>query len=100
MPSTRTETPLPGRSAGVGEYLKQAFLYRWNMLLFLGGVGAAALSPWPDAVLPLVAAAEAAYLGGMISSTKFRKAIDALVHRQAKDSRSGSERTRSIQDIV
>jgi hypothetical protein len=80
--------------------LKQAFLYRWNMLLFLGGVGAAALSPWPDATLPLVAAAEAAYLGGMISSAKFRKAIDGLVHRQAKEARSGRDRPRSIQQIV
>ena len=100
MPSKRTETPLPGRSAGIGEYLKQAFLYRWNMLLFLGGVGAAALSPWPDAILPLVAAVEAAYLGGMISSAKFRKAIDAIVHRQAKEGRAGREHPRSIQDIV
>ena len=49
--------------AGMVEYLKRAFLYRWNLLLFLGGAAAAALSPWPDALLPLLLAAEVAYLG-------------------------------------
>jgi phage terminase Nu1 subunit (DNA packaging protein) len=36
----------------------------------------------------------------MISSSKFRKAIDALVHRKAKEVRPGHGRHRSIQDIV
>ena len=30
--------------AGMVEYLKRAFLYRWNLLLFFGGAAAAALS--------------------------------------------------------
>ncbi len=30
--------------AGLPEYLKRAFLYRWNLLLFLEWI-----SPWPDA---------------------------------------------------
>lgn len=86
------------RSAGVGEYIKRAFLFRWNMLLFIGATAAAAMTPWPDAMLPLVAAVEAAYLGGVIASPKFRRAIDAQVHQ---DSRAkSSPGSKSIQDIV
>jgi hypothetical protein len=70
--------------AGILEYLKRAFLYRWNLLLFLGGAAAAALSPWPDALLPLLLAAEVAYLGGLVSRPKFRDAIDAQVYKEAQ----------------
>ena len=66
--------------AGMGDYLKEAFLFRWNMLLFLGGVAAAAISPFPDFLLPLVGAAEATFLTGLISVPRFRAAIDAKVH--------------------
>lgn len=74
----------PG-GAGIKEYLKRAFLYKWNLLIFLGSVAAAALSPWPDAVLPLVAAGELAYLGGLVSLPKFRDAIDAQVYKEARE---------------
>jgi hypothetical protein len=70
--------------AGLAEYLKRAFLYRWNLLLFIGGSAAAALSPWPDAIIPLVLAAEVTYLGGLISRPKFRDAIDAQVYKEAQ----------------
>jgi hypothetical protein len=73
-------------SAGMVEYLKRAFLYRWNLLLFLGGAAAAALSPWPDALMPLLLAVEVAYLGGLVSRPKFRDAIDAQVHKAAQQS--------------
>jgi hypothetical protein len=76
--------PLPGRSAGLGEYLKRAFSYKWNLLFFLGGLAAAILSPVPDALVPLVAAAEAAYLGGLVAHPRFRQAVDAQVYREAK----------------
>jgi len=69
-------------SAGIAEYLKRAFLYRWNLLLFLGGATAAAICPWPDAMIPLVLAAEVAYLGGLVSRPQFRDAIDAQVHKE------------------
>ena len=74
-------------SAGVKEYLKRAFLYRWNLLLFLGGVVAAVLTPWPSGVLPLVMAAEALYLGGLVSAPKFRDAIDAQVYKESQQPR-------------
>jgi hypothetical protein len=68
------------------EYLKRAFLYRWNLLLFFGGAAAAALTPWPDALLPLLLAAEVAYLGGLVSRPKFRDAIDAQAYKEAQQS--------------
>jgi hypothetical protein len=64
-----------------GKYLKTAFLYRWNLLAFLGASAAALMLPHPDALLPLVAAGELAYLGSMVSFPRFRKAIDAQGHK-------------------
>jgi hypothetical protein len=71
-------------SAGIGEYIKHAFLYRWNLLLFLGSTAGAMLSPWPDALLPLVGAAELAYLGGLVSIKRFRDAIDAKLYNESR----------------
>ena len=68
------------RPAGMGDYLREAFLFRWNLLLFVGGAAAAALTPFPDLLLPLVGAAELTYLAGLVSVPRFRAAIDAKVH--------------------
>jgi hypothetical protein len=73
--------------AGIAEYLKRAFLYRWNLLLFFGGATASVLTPWPDALLPLLMAAEVTYLGMLVSRPKFRDAIDAQVHKEAQQPR-------------
>jgi hypothetical protein len=73
--------PAPG-GAGLLHYLKEAFLFRWNLLFFLGGAAAAAISPLPDVLLPLACAAELAYLGGLASIPRFRSAIDARLHSQ------------------
>jgi hypothetical protein len=75
-----SRSPLPSsrsRGAGVTDYLKHAFLYHWNLLLFVGGAGLAALSPWPDALLPIVGALELTYLTGLLATQRFRTAIDA-----------------------
>jgi len=64
----------------MSDYLKEAFLFRWNLLLFGGGVAAAALPPLAPVLLPLVAAAEVSYLAGLVSIPRFRAAIDAKVH--------------------
>jgi hypothetical protein len=66
--------------AGMKDYLKEAFLFRWNLLFFAGGVAAAALTPFAGALLPLVGAAELTYLTGLISIPRFRAAIDAKAH--------------------
>lgn len=84
MASPHSSPPLPGRSAGLGEYLKRAFRYKWNLLLFPAGLVAAVLTPVPDALVPLVAAAEVAYLGGLVAHPRFRQAVDAQVYRETK----------------
>lgn len=55
--------------------LKTAFMYRWNLLAFLGGVAGSFVSGHPDIFLPFVGALEMAYLGSMASFPKFRKAV-------------------------
>jgi hypothetical protein len=77
------EAPLSG-GAGLGRYLREAFLFRWNLLLFLGSTAAAVLSPFPDVLLPLVGAAELLYLGGLVSVPRFRSAIDARAHAEQR----------------
>ena len=86
-------------TAGVAEYVKRAFLQRWNLLLFLGGIAAAVISPMPDAVLSLVAAGEIIYLTGLVSNIRFRQAIDAELHKASKQQAAVAGQ-RSLQDIV
>jgi len=57
-------------------YLKAAFLNRWNLLFFSGGMAAAAISGRFDVVAPLVAAAELAYLGFIGTHPTFRRYVD------------------------
>lgn len=80
--------PLPPPSrvptgAGLGDYLKEAFLFRWNLLFLLGSGAAAVMTPLAPVLLPLVAAGELAYLTGLISVPRFRAAIDAKVYAGA-----------------
>ena len=71
--------PAPAKPKNPNESLwaavKKAFAYRWNLLVFGGGAAAAVISGQPDIILPLVAAAELAYLGSMVSFPKFRQAV-------------------------
>lgn len=86
------KTPTAGfQGASTSEYLKEAFLFRWNLLFFLGGAAAAALTPLAPVLLPLVGAGELAYLAGLISVPRFRAAIDAKVYA----SRPGATPTES-----
>jgi hypothetical protein len=72
------------KKAGLFRYLKEAFLFRWNLLL-LGGAGAAAfISGHPDIALPLVAAAELTYLAGLATLPRFQSAIDARAHAEER----------------
>lgn len=72
------------RTAGLGRYFAEAFLFRWNLLLFLGGTAAAALTPLSDVLIPLIGAGELLYLTGLTSIPKFRAAIDAKVYGEQK----------------
>lgn len=66
------------------KYIGAAFRYRWNLLFFLGGAVGAVLSPWPDALLPIVGALELAYLTGLSSMPRFRKSVDAAEAKAAR----------------
>lgn len=66
-------------------YLKTAFMTRWNLLLFGGGVAAAFLCGFPGIVLPLVAAGEVYYLASMLASDRFRSAVDAQEAKARKN---------------
>jgi len=78
IPTDRSSRPPQG--AGLKDYLKEAFFFRWNLLFFLGGLTGAAIAPLPDVTLPLLFAGELAYLGALTSLPRFRAAIDAKVH--------------------
>jgi hypothetical protein len=78
IPSDRSSKPPQG--AGLKDYLKEAFLFRWNLLFFLGGLAGAAIAPLSDVTFPLVLAGEIAYLTALTSLPRFRAAIDAKVH--------------------
>ena len=54
IPSDRSSKPPKG--AGLVDYLREAFLFRWNLLFFLGGLAGAAIAPIPDVTIPLVVA--------------------------------------------
>ncbi|MEZ4588177.1 MAG: hypothetical protein R2909_17505 [Gemmatimonadales bacterium] len=86
------------RSAGLRKYLAKAFKVPWNLLAFFGGLAAAALSPWPDAVIPIVLAGEMAYLGGLVSIERFRAAVDAEEHARTREDGSSSQLPTSALD--
>ena len=74
----------PPKKAGIFRYLKEAFMFRWNLLLFGGAAAAAVISGHADIALPLVAAAEVVYLAGLTTVPKFQSAIDARAHHENK----------------
>jgi hypothetical protein len=80
MPTPEDRLKAAPSGAGMPDYLKEAFLFRWNLLFLLGGAAAAALTPLAAVLLPLVAAGELTYLAGLVSLPRFRAAIDAKVH--------------------
>ena len=72
------------KKAGLLRYLKEAFMFRWN-LLFLGGATAAAfVSGHYDIALPIVAAAEVTYLAGLSTLPRFQGAIDAKARAEER----------------
>jgi hypothetical protein len=79
-PVRDNRSPAEPLGAGMKDYLKEAFFFRWNMLLFLGGLAGAAMTPMAEVMMPIVAAVEMSYLAGLVSIPRFRAAIDAKVH--------------------
>ncbi|MBI5542438.1 MAG: hypothetical protein HY901_01005 [Deltaproteobacteria bacterium] len=62
---------------GFATYLKAAFANRWNLLFLGAGAIAAAISGHADVALPLLGAAEIAYLGMIGTNSRFHRAIDS-----------------------
>jgi len=81
------------------QYLKTAFLNHWNLLAFFGGAGFAALSGHADVLLPLVLAAEVAYVGLLGSHPKFQKYVDAQA-AQAERAETAQTREQTLQHIL
>jgi hypothetical protein len=75
---------VPPKKAGLFRYLKEAFTFRWNLLLFGGAAAAAVISGHADIALPLVAAAEVTYLAGLATLPRFQAAIDAKANAEAR----------------
>ena len=89
IPSGRSTNPPQG--AGMKNYLKEAFFFRWNLLFFLGGLAGAAIAPMSDVNVPLVVASEMTYLAGLIAIPRFRAAIDAKVHATRRTETASSD---------
>lgn len=87
----------PPRAPGAQwlRYVREAFMLRWNLLAFGGASAAALLSPVPDVILPLVLAAEALYLGGLVTLPKFQSAMDARLRGAGKAGEGGAEPQRA-----
>lgn len=75
--------PEPKR-AGLLRYIKEAFLFRWNLLLLGGAAAGAVISGQADVALPLVAAAELTYLAGLATMPRFQAAIDAKAYGETR----------------
>lgn len=96
---------VPSASAAAGgpswwSYVRKAFTWRWNLLVFGGGVVAALLSGAPDVALPLVAAAELVYLGGLTAAPKFRAAVEAELHAQRAPAEQADRAQKSLGQLL
>ncbi len=88
----------PKPKAGMWRYLASAFAFRWNLLFFGGAVAAAMLLPTPDILIPVIVAAELAYLAALSGNARFQSAIDARAHAEGKpDKASASQEQLDVQ---
>lgn len=90
-------SPNDASSPGLRTYVKHAFLYPWNLLLFIGGAALAAMSPYPDALIPIVGGLELAYLTGLSSIPRFRTAIDAKIAAKVRGASSATTTSTTAQ---
>ncbi|MCY3023915.1 MAG: hypothetical protein NTW87_33470 [Planctomycetota bacterium] len=63
--------------ASFGTYLKAVFLNHWNLLFLGAAVVAALIAPGTDVTLPLLGAAELAFVVTVASNPRFQRAADA-----------------------
>lgn len=72
------------------EYIKEAFLYHWNLLAVATGTATAFISGYPDVVLPLLAALEVIYLAVLSSNPRFQDAVIAAEQKNQETTQSSS----------
>jgi hypothetical protein len=78
----------------LAKYLKVAFLNRWNLLFFLGGMGFAIVSGKPEFFAPLVLAGEVTYVGLLGTHTRFQSYVDAQAAKATRqDGSDGTQKT-------
>ncbi|HEX5272334.1 MAG TPA: hypothetical protein VFW33_17675, partial [Gemmataceae bacterium] len=70
--------------------MKTAFLYHWNLLGFFGALGFAALAPMPVVGVPLVLAAETAYLAFLGTHPRFQRFVAAQKAKRKRDEEAAS----------
>jgi len=83
------------KKAGLFRYIKEAFLFRWNLLVFGGAAAAAVMTGHADVALPLVAAAEVTYLAGLTTLPRFQAAIDAKARNEERGVPAGQATARA-----
>lgn len=81
------------------EYLKVAFLNRWNLLVFGGAMGFSLLSGRADVWMPLVLAGEVGFLGLLSAHPKFQASVDAQ-RAKALRGQTGPSPDRALQSIL
>lgn len=77
------------------KYLKSAFTNHWNLLGLAGGAAFTAVSGQWEVGLPLMAAAEVAWLGFVGTHPKFRKHVDMAEHQKQKVEDAAAAKTRA-----
>jgi chemotaxis protein histidine kinase CheA len=79
-----------GLAVNLFNSIKTAFLYHWNLLGFFGGLGLAALLPFPTVGIPLVLAAETAYLAFLGTHPGFQQYVAAQKAKQQREQSKAS----------
>jgi hypothetical protein len=74
------DTPTPPRPS-FRRYVSAAIRNKWNLLLFGAGAAFAALSPFPDALVPIILGVEGLVALGLASHPRFQQAVDAQLHK-------------------
>jgi len=79
-------------------YIQKAFTNHWNLLGLVGGIGFSVLSGQPEIGLPLVVAAEVAWLGFVGTHPRFQQYVDVTENEtnRSKDAAATDQRMRQM----
>ncbi len=80
-------------------YIRQAFVNHWNLLGLAGGVGFSVLSGRPEVGLPLVFAAELAWLGFVGTHPTFQRYVD-IGESRVRDQQSTADSEQRMRSML